>query len=163
MMAARIEPDDGWNTNRLKPDHPPEKRGRKPKRERGRQRDEAHLNLIRSLPCLATGALPTASRRNDAAHIRYSSSAMGKTGPGSARPDDRWTVPLAPNVHQGDKYSQHASGEELWWSILGINPLRVAERLYDLSEALRGLGRPEAEIVQALTAVVTKARAEAGK
>ncbi|MFH1556829.1 MAG: hypothetical protein ABII76_18560, partial [Pseudomonadota bacterium] len=52
------------------------------------------------------------------------------------------------------KEAQDRAGEELWWAERGIKPLRIAERLYDLSEGLRSIGRPEDEIVRVMTAVV---------
>lgn len=159
-MAIRIVPVDGWRPLGLKTARPD--KARKPKRERGRQEDPEHLDLVRDLPCLATGALPTASRRNEAAHVRYSSATFGKSNPGGgAKPDDRWTVPLAPHVHQGTRDAQHANGEEWWWEERGINPLRIADQLYAVSSALRMGGSPRDDIVRALTNIVNKARAEA--
>ncbi|MET3352325.1 UNVERIFIED_ORG: hypothetical protein ABID33_000208 [Xanthobacter viscosus] len=152
MMALRIVPEGGWPPIPQKTAHPD--RARKPARERGRQEDPAHLALIRKLPCLVTGS----RERIEAAHIRMSDAAMGKRNAGvGAKPSDCWTVPLSAEKHR----EQHEGNERWFWERHGINPLRVAERLYDLSVALRGLGRPEAEIVQALTAIVNKARAEA--
>ncbi|TLX44125.1 DUF968 domain-containing protein [Xanthobacter autotrophicus] len=151
-MALRIVPEGGWPPIPQKTAHPD--RARKPARERGRQEDPAHLALIRKLPCLVTGS----RERIEAAHIRMSDAAMGKRNAGvGAKPSDCWTVPLSAEKHR----EQHEGNERWFWERHGINPLRVAERLYDLSVALRGLGRPEAEIVQALTAIVNKARAEA--
>lgn len=158
-MAARIVPEGGWPPCRQKSARP--ERARKPARERGRQEDPEHLDLIRDLPCLASGAFPSVRRRNDAAHVRYSSAAFVKAGAIGAKPDDRWTVPLAPDVHQGNRDAQHSNGEEWWWEERGINPLRVADQLYAVSTALR-LGRaPREDIVRALTNIVIKARAEA--
>lgn len=159
-MAARVVPDGGWPPIPQKTARPD--RSRKPPRERGRQEDAEHLDLVRDLPCLASGALPTVRRRNEAAHIRYSSAAFGKVNPGGgAKPDDRWAVPLSPEKHQGNKDAQHSNGEEWWWEAIGINPLRVADQLYAVSSALR-LGRaPREDIVRALTNIVIKARAEA--
>lgn len=159
-MALRIEPEGGWPPRQQKTARPD--KARKPARERGRQEDPEHLDLVRDLPCLATGALPTAGRRNEAAHVRYSSAAFGKTNPGGgAKPDDRWAVPLAPQVHQGNREAQHANGEEWWWEERGINPLRVADQLYAVSSALRMGGSPREDIVRALTNIVNRARADA--
>ncbi|MFH1556830.1 MAG: hypothetical protein ABII76_18565, partial [Pseudomonadota bacterium] len=123
---------------------------RKPKRERGRQEDTAHLALIRKLPCIITGEIGQV----DAAHIRFSNAEFGKVNPGAAKPDDRWTIPLSHKMHTDASDAQHRAGEELWWAERGIKPLRIAERLYDLSEGLRSIGRPEDEIVRVMTAVV---------
>lgn len=151
-MALRIEPEGGWPPRQQKTARPD--KARKPARERGRQEDDAHLALIRKLPCILGGEGPV-----EAAHIRMSDAAMGKANAGiGAKPSDCWTVPLSAGKHR----EQHADGNERWfWERHGINPLRTAERLYDLSVALRSIGRPEDEIVQAMTAIVNKARAEA--
>lgn len=152
-MAARIEPDGGWNTNRLKPDHPPVKAARKPARERGRQRDEAHIALIRRLPCIASGSMVSV----EAAHIRFSEDDFGKAGPGhSAKPSDEWTLPLCHDEHM----RQHSMAEREYWAQLGIEPLKIAQRLYGISAGLRG-STSEEDIVRALTNIVIKARAEA--
>jgi len=159
-MAARIAPEDGWPPIGQRTSRPD--KSRKRPRERGRQEDAAHLDLIRDLPCLATGALPTIARRNDAAHIRYSSALYGKASSTGAKPDDGWTVPLAPGVHQGGKDAQHSNGEEFWWEQIGINPLRVADQLYTASTILRAGKIPREDIVRAMTNIVLKARKEAG-
>jgi len=158
-MALRIVPEDGYQPLGQKTARPD--RTRKPKRERGRQEDPAHLDLVRDLPCLVTGALPTIARRNDAAHIRYSSAAYGKAGATGAKPSDQWVVPLAPHVHQGNKDAQHSNGEEWWWEERGINPLRVADQLYAVSTALRLGGSAREDIIRHMTGVVERARAEA--
>lgn len=159
-MALRIVPDEGYQPLGLKTARPD--RTRKLRRERGRQEDAEHLDLVRDLPCLVTGALPTVVRRNEAAHVRYSSALFGKVNPGGgAKPDDRWVVPLAPHVHQGNREAQHSNGEEYWWEQRGINPLRVADQIYAVSTALRMGGSAREDIVRALSNIVTKARAEA--
>lgn len=45
------------------------------------------------------------------------------------KPDDRWTVPLCREHHE----EQHKVGEPIFWHALGIEPLRLAERLYAVS------------------------------
>lgn len=146
---SRIAPIDGWDTCRLKPDR--ETRTQKPKRERGRQEDPMHLALVRRLPCIVTGVTVGV----EAAHIRMSARGGGKVNPGiGQKPSDRWVLPLCADAHR----EQHQGAEAAFWHRHGIDPLRTAERLYDLSEALRGLKRPEEEIIQAMTALVHKAR-----
>lgn len=150
---ARIVPIDGWAPIGQKTARPPKTRG--PKRERGRQEDAAHLALVRRLPCLITGEVGTV----EAAHIRMSSSALGKRNAGiGAKPSDEWVLPLSAEMHR----QQHAAGSEAWWwEQQGINPLLVAQRLYGASVGLRAAGTPPDTIVQALTMIVTKARQEA--
>jgi hypothetical protein len=43
-----------------------------------------------------------------------------------AKPHDKWALPLCRDCHR----EQHRIGERAFWSIVGINPLLLAERLY---------------------------------
>ncbi len=105
---------------------------REPKKRRkpafpARHEDSAHIDFIRSLPCLITG------EKAEAAHLRFTSRLHGKgiTG-GGIKPDDRWTLPLCHRLHM----EQHASGsgEPGWWRAIGItDPLVVAMRLWEAS------------------------------
>jgi len=93
--------------------------------KRPRIENERHLAWIRTLPCLITGRTPV-----EAAHIRYADPAYGKRDVGTAeKPDDRWTVPLAPVVHR----EQHSGSEREFWKRHGIDPCRVALALYAVS------------------------------
>lgn len=93
------------------------------KSQGGRIESNDHLRFIRSLPCLVTGS----RGRVEAAHIRYADSAHGKPGtPMARKPDDMWTVPLAPSVHR----RQHSMNEKAFWAELGIDPLAVALKLH---------------------------------
>ena len=88
----------------------------------------SHLDLIRQLPCLLSG------RPAEAAHIRYADAARGKIDTGAARkPDDKWVVPLAPELHRLNKGCQHGSNEREWWAQFGIDPLQVVEELWGKS------------------------------
>ncbi|MGU3495893.1 hypothetical protein ACLBXM_17775 [Xanthobacteraceae bacterium A53D] len=158
---AKIVPIGGWPLSNFKPAPAArERKTRKAPAKRGRQHDRAHLALIRRLPCIVSGE----TRNVVAAHIRFSSDRFKKTNPGnSAKPHDCWTVPLAERLHTEETGAQHRAGEEAWWSAQGINPLRAAQRLYDLSESLRSIGRPDDEILQAMTFVVSKVRAEGAR
>lgn len=82
----------------------------------------AHLAWVRTLPSLVPGSGPV-----EAAHVRYADRRYAKpiTGMGQ-KPDDKWTVPLAHDVHM----DQHASGERKWWADHGIDPLFVAALLW---------------------------------
>lgn len=85
----------------------------------------SHLDFIRQLPCLLSG------RPAEAAHIRYADPRHGKAETGAGRkPDDRWVVPLAPELHRLCKGCQHDSDERAWWESFGIDPLAVAEELW---------------------------------
>lgn len=150
-MALRIVPDEGYRPLGQKTARPD--RTRKPKRERGRQEDPAHLDLIRKLPCLLGG-----EGKVEAAHVRMSDAAYGKGNSGvGQKPDDCWVVPLASEVHR----EQTNRGERLFWEERGINPTPICQRLYGVSVALRASKEPEDVIVRHMTNIVERARAEA--
>lgn len=150
---ARIVPDCGYVFPL--PKGGSYSRESKPKRqapkERGRKRDEAHLALVRQLPCISTGRMD----RVEAAHLRFSEDAFGKVGPGhSAKPSDEWVLPLTHEEHM----RQHDMGEREFWAELGIEPLKIAQQLYGISSALRASREPEEEIVRHMTNIIMKAR-----
>jgi hypothetical protein len=79
-----------------------------------------HLNFVRQLPCVACGkAAPS-----EAAHVRSGSDA----GAGM-KPSDRYSVSLCTGCHG----LQHQFGELRFWSVLHIDPLNVAFRLWTVS------------------------------
>lgn len=91
-----------------------------------RQEDERHLKWIRTLPSVISGGEPC-----EACHIRYGSGIHNKkrTGKGQ-KPSDCWTVPMTPDEHR----EQHAFGDERgWWDTKNIDPLYIANRLYEVS------------------------------
>jgi hypothetical protein len=85
--------------------------------------DLPHLAAIRQLPCLKCGLEPC----GEAAHVKKGHVKMGR------RPPDSQTVPLCRARHQTDPDAQHRVGEEEFWGRLGINPLLVAKRLFEVS------------------------------
>lgn len=92
-----------------------------------RVRNERHLSLIRSLPCLICFR-PAPS---EAAHLRYGEPARGKPPTGiSEKPDDKWTLPLCAEHHRTGKDAQHGMGEREWWELHGIDPIALCEALY---------------------------------
>lgn len=88
--------------------------------------DRAHLFLVRGCPCLRCGLDPA----GEAAHIRRSSPAHGKFNGMGAKPSDRYVVSLCGACHRHDKDALHRIGESLFFHILGIDPLLVADQLY---------------------------------
>lgn len=85
-----------------------------------------HLAFIRMLPCLATGKNPPC----DAAHIRYADPACGKPYTAkSMKADDEWAVPLSREAHS----KQHSMNEEDFWANAGIDPCKIAMRLWAIS------------------------------
>lgn len=99
-------------------------------RRGGRAKDDRHLKFVRSLPCLASGS----EHQVEAAHIRYADPDYEKPGtPLARKPDDCWTVPLSADRHRTGKGAQHTMNERAFWQALGIDPLAVARRLYEVS------------------------------
>lgn len=98
-------------------------------KKRARKEEANHLAFIRELPCVICGEMPV-----HAAHIRYGAPHLGKreTGMGE-KPDDRWTVPLAPRFHTDGPDAQHAGSERAFWERHGIDPLQIAMALWGIS------------------------------
>lgn len=87
-----------------------------------RERDEAYLAYLRTLPCEICGGLGC-----DPAHIRSPSLVHGKDQTGAGRkPSDKWALPLCRPHHD----EQHRTNELDWWAGYGINPFDRAQQLY---------------------------------
>ncbi|MFK4062173.1 MULTISPECIES: DUF968 domain-containing protein [Brucella] len=94
-------------------------------KKRPRIEDGKHLAWIRTLPCMITGQYGV-----EAAHIRYAAPHLGKRDTGKAeKPDDRWTVPLSPEMHR----EQHSMNEQDFWQRYKIDPCQVAMALHGVS------------------------------
>lgn len=88
-----------------------------------RERDNKHLDYIRSLPCCICGD----NTSTEAAHIRTANIGLGKDDGGWGRPSDKWTLPLCGRHHR----EQHDFGNELkWWASKGKDPFMLAMRLH---------------------------------
>jgi len=97
--------------------------GRRTRQKRPRLHAKAHLQWIRTLPCIVTGQYGV-----EAAHIRYADHRYLKPAVGMAeKPDDRWVVPLAPNEHR----RQHGMNEKVYWNQIGIDPVLTAMLLWN--------------------------------
>ena len=88
--------------------------------------DPTYLALVRQCPCLKCGMEPA----GEAAHVRLQSAAHNKRGGIGKKPADKWALSLCATCHRTDRDALHQIGEELFWHILGINPLLVCERLH---------------------------------
>jgi|SRR5438105_12083790 len=79
-----------------------------------------HLAFVKLLSCVACGkAAPS-----EAAHVR-----LGTDGGVGIKPSDRYSVSLCTSCHE----LQHRFGELKFWSVLRIDPLSVALRLWTVS------------------------------
>jgi hypothetical protein len=84
------------------------------------RRRALHLAFVRQLPCVACGkAAPS-----EAAHVR-----SGSDGGAGMKPSDRYSISLCTSCHE----LQHQFGELTFWSVLRIDPLNMAFRLWTVS------------------------------
>jgi hypothetical protein len=82
-----------------------------------RYRNREHLRAIVKMPCLVCGRKPS-----DPHHLRYAQPrALGR------KASDEFTVPLCRMHHR----EVHRAGDECaWWKAAGIDPLKVAGKLW---------------------------------
>ena len=82
-----------------------------------RYRGKAHLKFVASRPCLICGRKPC-----DLHHLRFAQvRALGR------KVSDEFTVPLCRTHHR----ELHRSGSEFrWWEATGIDPLKIARKLW---------------------------------
>lgn len=111
-------------------DKAPRKRNRKPQKGSGSvraalrreaERDVVHLAAIRRCQCVSCSV----DAGCDAAHVRIGM--PDKPNPLGAKPADRWVTPLCRACHE----LQHRVGEKPFWGALKLDPLVLAERLWD--------------------------------
>ena len=101
-----------------------------------RRRDEKHLQRLRLLPCIRCAN----DQGSDAAHLRFSCAAYGKSNPGvGEKPDDRDALPLCRQCHT----LQHEIGETDFWQ--DCDPIGWARQLYEVSGDINA----EIQIIQA--------------
>jgi hypothetical protein len=95
-----------------------------------RVRDKTHLAFVASQPCLLCGRQPV-----DPHHVRFAQKqSLGR------KVSDEFTVPLCRTHHR----DLHRSGSEyLWWENVGIDPLKVARKLWRKTR-LNGSAEPPA-------------------
>jgi hypothetical protein len=87
-----------------------------------RQKDNKHLEFIRSQPC----CICKDNTGTEAAHIRTASLAHGKPHTGmSEKPSDKWTLPLCNRHHR----EQHTMAELAFWKKYEIDPFMLAIKL----------------------------------
>jgi hypothetical protein len=110
--------------------------------------DPAYLALVRQCPCLSCGLDPA----GEAAHVRLSSAAHGKSNAMGKKPADRHSLPLCADCHRLGRTAQHQGSERAFWIRLDIPPLYTCQQLY----AQRG------DLV-AMRAVVIRTISERGK
>ncbi len=96
----------------------------KSRSKRERKHFPEYIALIRQCPCLICGA------QAEAAHVRMSSAEYKKL---NGR-DDHFVVPLCPGHHRLYPDAQHTMGERQFWTLQGIDPLKIAKRLWEAND-----------------------------
>jgi hypothetical protein len=82
-----------------------------------RYRNKEHLRYITSLPCLFCARKPS-----DAHHLRFTQPrALGR------KVSDEFAVPLSRTHHRA---AHQARDEQAWWKSIGIDPVKVARKLW---------------------------------
>lgn len=100
-----------------------------------RARDKDHLLFVGKQPCLLCGRTPA-----DAHHLRFAQPrAMSK------KVSDEFTVPLC-RIHH--RQLHHAGDEASWWNDLGVDPLPIAQELWQQS---RGRSENEGGVARSAT------------
>jgi hypothetical protein len=94
-----------------------------------RCRDKEHLRYVMLQPCLLCARKPS-----DAHHLRFvQPRALGR------KASDEFAVPLCRIHHRA---AHRASNERTWWKAAGIDPLKVARKLWKDTHAPDGRNRP---------------------
>jgi ERF superfamily len=95
-----------------------------------RYRNRDHLRLVMQQPCLLCGRKPS-----DAHHIRFMQPrALGR------KASDEFAVPLCRSHHR----AVHRAGDEkAWWKQAGIDPIKVARKLWKHTRIDEGRIEPE--------------------
>src|SRR5262245_52546457 len=97
-----------------------------PRRYRNRQ----HLRFVAQQPCLVCGRKPS-----DPHHLRHiQPRALGR------KASDEFAVPLCRSHHRA---VHRASSEQKWWQTTGIDPLKIARKLWKYTRVNDGQIRPD--------------------
>jgi hypothetical protein len=95
-----------------------------------RYRNRDHLRFVMQQPCLLCGRKPS-----DAHHIRFvQPRALGR------KASDEFAVPLCRSHHRG---VHRAGDEKAWWKQAGIDPIKVARKLWKHTRIDEGRIEPE--------------------
>jgi len=94
-----------------------------------RYRNKEHLRYITLQPCLLCARKPS-----DAHHLRFvQPRALGR------KASDEFAVPLCRIHHRA---AHRAGDEQAWWKTAGIDPLKIARKLWKDTRATAGQDRP---------------------
>jgi ERF superfamily len=96
-----------------------------------RYRNREHLRYVMQQPCLVCGRKPS-----DPHHLRYMQPrALGR------KASDEFAVPLC-RVHH--RAAHRAGDERAWWKAAGIDPIKIARRLWKQTRVNEGRVPPDA-------------------
>jgi ERF superfamily len=103
-----------------------------------RYRDKDHLRYVMRQPCLLCARTPS-----DAHHLRFvQPRALGR------KASDEFAVPLCRIHHRA---AHRARNERTWWKATGIDPLKIARKLWQDTHAPNGPERPKLSLHAART------------
>jgi ERF superfamily len=95
-----------------------------------RYRNREHLRYVTQQACLVCGRKPS-----DPHHLRHMQpQALGR------KPSDEFAVPLCRSHHRA---VHRAGNERAWWQATGIDPVKVARKLWKHTRMNEGLLRPD--------------------
>jgi hypothetical protein len=93
-----------------------------------RYRNKEHLRFITKQPCILCGRKPS-----DSHHLKFlQPRALGR------KPSDEYAVPLCRTHHRA---LHRAGDEQVWWQSVGVDPVKVARKLWQKTCANGGQGR----------------------
>jgi ERF superfamily len=114
-----------------------------------RYRSREHLRYVISQPCLFCARKPS-----DAHHLRFMQPrALGR------KTSDEFVVPLCRTHHRA---AHRAANEQAWWKAIGIDPVKIANKLWRDSCAAKGQEQSDASLQDAQTKVVSSTQDQDG-
>jgi hypothetical protein len=124
VSADAPSPEDGDNTK--SPSARPQRinSGLPPVTPMKRRRHKAHLHHVARQSCLICARKPA-----DPHHLRF----MQPRGLG-LKVSDEFSVPLCRMHH---RQAHHAGDERAWWQTMGIDPIKVARKLWEETRAVK--------------------------
>jgi len=103
-----------------------------------RYRNKEHLRYVTLQPCLLCSRKPS-----DAHHLRFvQPRALGR------KASDEFAVPLCRIHHRA---AHRAGDERAWWKVAGIDPLKIARKLWKDTRANEGQETPNLSLQAART------------
>jgi hypothetical protein len=115
-----------------------------------RYRSKEHLRYVIAQPCLFCTRKPS-----DAHHLRFMQPrALGR------KTSDEFAVPLCRTHHRA---AHRAADEQAWWKAIGIDPVKVARKLWRDSRATKGQQRVISQTEATQTAPLQNTRGDESK